>query len=65
MEDINMHTNRKNLFHEESKPSVFNKLLQPALEKVVGQGQQLSPHHNQPFDYVAFFRLLIFILPQT
>jgi hypothetical protein len=62
MENIDMQANLQNVLLEESKPSVFNKLLQPALEKVIEQGKQLPRHHNQTFDYVAFFRLLIFYL---
>jgi hypothetical protein len=44
----------------ESRPNVFNKLLQPALEKVIEQEKQLPRHHNQTFDYVAFFSINIF-----
>ena len=50
----------ENLLHKESKPSVFNKLLEPALEKVNEQAQKLPYHHNQTYDYLAFFRSLIY-----
>ena len=60
MQDTLQNLLLQNLLLEENKPSVFNKLLQPALEKVIEQGKQLPRHHNQTFDYVAFFRLLIF-----
>ena len=57
-----MQLNLQDTLHEESKPNVFKKLLQPALEKVKEQEQQLLCYHNQTYDYSAFFRALIFYL---
>jgi len=50
----------ENLFREESQPSVFKRLLQPAFTFVLKQEQQLFRHHNQTFSYSEFFRFLIF-----
>ncbi|OAD22826.1 transposase, IS4 [Candidatus Thiomargarita nelsonii] len=47
---------------EESHPSVFKKLLQPALDKVNEQERQFSRHQNQKYNYWDFFRALIFFL---
>jgi hypothetical protein len=55
-----MQPNIQNILREESKPSVFKKLLQPALEKVEKQKRQLPRHPNQTYDYLSFFRALIF-----
>jgi hypothetical protein len=57
-----MQLNLQNMLREESKPSVFKKLLQPALGKVKEQEQRLPRHHNQTYNYSAFFRALIFYL---
>ena len=50
----------ENHLNKESKPSVFNKFLQPALEKVNEQTRNLRRNHNQTYDYPAFFRALIY-----
>ena len=59
IESTDMIDNIQNLLEVRS-PNLFNKLLQPALEKVLEQERQLSHHHNQTFDYAMFFRILIY-----
>jgi len=55
-----MSSNLQNLLNNESQPTVFNKLLEPVLEKIDEQEQQLPRHHNQTYNYSDFFRTLIF-----
>ena len=44
----------------EQAPLVFDKLLEPIIDFVQEQQEQLSRHHNEKLGYATFFRLLMF-----
>ncbi len=41
-------------------PTVFEKLLEPVTAYITDQEQARSPHHNETFTYLEFFRMLVY-----